>query len=141
MANANNYFINEGNKIGYVDTTFDEDTNLQSMKLVAASALTKGRLVSVASFDATTNSCMIQHSGADSANVIGVAMFDYEAGAECAVETEGLFKLVAAGAIAVPSKVNAAADGKVTTGGTNSVGHALSPASADGDWVYVKFSI
>lgn len=143
MPNANNYFINEGNKIGYVDTTFDEDINPQSMKLVAESDLIKGRVVEIASFDGNASACKIQHSTAKSAKVLGVAMFDYKAGEECAVETEGLFKLVAAGAITGGTKVAAAAAGKVAavTTGDPEVGIALNTTAADGDWVYVKFSI
>lgn len=149
MPIANNYFINEGNKLGYVDTTFDEDVNLQSMKLVAAADLTKGRVVEIASFDAATGSCKVQHATAKSAKMIGVAMFDYKAGEECAVETEGLFKLVASGAITAGDKVTAAADGKLAKAtaaaasapGDPTCGIALNTTAADGDWVYVKFSI
>ena len=64
------YFINEGNKIGYVDTKFDTGLNLQSKKITASAAIVKGQLVKI-SGDMT-----VAPTAAATDAVIGVAMFD-----------------------------------------------------------------
>ena len=131
---AKDYLINEGNQIGYMDSSFDTDLNLVQKKLVAGADIQKGQVVYV-SADMTVSPT----TGA-SAAVLGVAMMDCKKDKPIAVECEGLFKLTAAGTIAAGARVASAADGKVASGTENTIGVALNAASADGD-VYVKFSI
>lgn len=135
---AKNYLINEGNQIGYMDASFDENLNLVNKKLVAGANITKGQVVYV-SGDMT-----VSPTTAASKAVIGVAMFDAKSGDPIAVECEGLMKLTASAAITAGSQVESAAGGKVATVGgtvTKVIGIALSAASKDGDDVIVKFSI
>lgn len=132
---AKNYLINEGNQIGYMDASFDENLNLVNKKLVAGANLQKGQVVYI-SADMT-----VSPTTASSAAVLGVAMFDAKAGEPVAVECEGLMKLTASAAITAGAKVTSAAGGKVATGSENTIGIALSTASKDGDDVIVKFSI
>ena len=88
----------------------------------------------------------VKPTTAASANVLGVAMFAAKKGSPVSVETEGLFKLVAASAITAPAHVTSAAGGKVATVTTQasttdpSIGLAITDASTDG-YVFVKFSI
>lgn len=131
---ARDYLINEGNQIGYMDASFDENLNLVNKKLVAGADVKKGQVVYV-SADMTVSPT----TGA-SAAVLGVAMFDAKAGEPVAVECEGLMKLTAAGTIAAGAKVASAAGGKVASGTENTIGVALSAATADGD-VIVKFAL
>jgi predicted RecA/RadA family phage recombinase len=131
---AKDYLINEGNQIGYMDSSFDTGLNLVQKKLVAGADIQKGQVVYV-SADMTVSPT----TGA-SAAVLGVAMMDCKAGEPIAVECEGLFKLTAAGTIAAGARVESAANGKVASGTENTIGVALNAASADGD-VCVKFSI
>lgn len=131
---SKNYLINEGNQIGYMDASFDENLNLVNKKLVAGADVQKGQVLYV-SGDMT-----VSPTTAASAAVIGVAMFDAKAGEPVAVECEGLMKLTAAGTIAAGARVASAAGGKVATGTENTIGVALNAATADGD-VIVKFSI
>ena len=130
------YFINEGNKIGYVDTKFDTGLNLQSKKLTASAAIVKGQLVKI-SGDMTVAPAT---AGADA--VIGVAMFDCESGGEVVVETEGLVYLTAGGAITAGAYVGATTGGKCATAGNTDrhVGIAISSAVADGACI-VKLSL
>ena len=135
---AKNYLINEGNQIGYMDASFDENLNLVNKKLIAGANITKGQVVYV-SGDMT-----VSPTTAASKAVIGVAMFDAKSGDPIAVECEGLMKLTASAAITAGSQVESAAGGKVATVGgtvTKVIGIALSAASRDGDDVIVKFSI
>ena len=135
---AKNYLINEGNQIGYMDASFDENLNLVNKKLVAGANLQKGQVVYI-SADMT-----VSPTTASSAAVLGVAMFDAKAGEPVAVECEGLMKLTASAAITAGSQVESAAGGKVAAAGssvTKVIGIALNAASADGDPVFVKFSI
>lgn len=131
---AKDYLINEGNQIGYMDSSFDTGLNLVQKKLVAGADIVKGQVVYV-SGDMT-----VSPTAGASAAVLGVAMLDCKAGDPIAVECEGLFKLTAAGTIAAGARVASAADGKVASGTENTIGVALNAATADGD-VYVKFSI
>lgn len=149
---SKNYFINEGNKIGYLPTTFSGTTvgALVESKLVAGADITKGQVVMLS--DALT---VVPATAAGAANVIGVAMFDAENGAAVSVECEGLFELTAGGAITAPAILSAADGGKVVaqtamsqdgttkvvTAATPKLGIALSDASGDGKSVIVKFSI
>lgn len=131
---ARDYLINEGNQIGYMDASFDAGLNLVQKKLVAGANLQKGQVVYV-SADMT-----VSPTTAATPAVLGVAMFDAKAGDPVAVECEGLFKLTAAGTIAAGAKVVSAADGKVASGTENTIGIALSAATAGGD-VIVKFAL
>lgn len=131
---ARDYLINEGNQIGYMDASFDENLNLVNKKLVAGADLQKGQVVYV-SADMT-----VSPTTASSAAVLGVAMFDAKAGEPVAIECEGLMKLTAGGVITAGSKVTSAAGGKVAVGTENTIGIALSNAVADGD-VIVKFAL
>lgn len=131
------YNVNEGNQIGYMPTEFDTNGNLVEQKLVADGDLTAGQVVYI------SGDMKVKATTAATSAVLGVAMFDAKNGEPVAVECEGLFKLTAAGAITAGAQVAAAADGKVAAaadGGANKVGIALN-AAADGDPVFVKFSI
>lgn len=128
------YNVNEGNQIGYMPTEFDQSGNLVETKLVAGADLTAGQVVEI------TDSMVVTPTTAASAKVLGVAMFDVKKDEPIAVECEGLFKLVASGSIAAGDHVVSAADGKVATGTTDTIGIALN-AAADGENVFVKFSI
>lgn len=131
---AKDYLINEGNQIGYMDSSFDTGLNLIQKKLVAGADVQKGQVVYI-SGDMT-----VSPTTASSPAVLGVAMLDTKAGQPIAVECEGLFKLTAGGAITAGSKVTSAAGGKVASGTENTIGIALNDATADGD-VYVKFAL
>lgn len=134
MAKGHEYFIGEGNKIGYLPTEFGENQAIMEKKLVAGADILKGQVVEL------TDSLTVAPTSAASANVLGVAMISAKAGDPVSVETEGLFKLVAAGVITAPAKVASAKDGKVATGTENTIGIALNDAGTD-EYVYVKFSI
>lgn len=130
-----NYLINEGNQIGYMDASFDENLNLVNNKLVAGADIEKGQVVVVS--DAFT---VIPSDGTSKA-VLGVAMMDVKAGEPIAVECEGLMRLTAAATITAPAEIEAAANGKVKTAAEGKViGVAISDATADGD-VIVKLSV
>lgn len=131
---ARDYLINEGNQIGYMDASFDENLNLVNKKLVAGADIKKGQVLYV-SADMTVSPT----TGA-TPSAIGVAMLDAKAGKPVAVECEGLMKLTAGGSITAGAKVTAGAGGKVVAGTENTIGVALCDATADGD-VIVKFSI
>lgn len=147
IGGGTDYFVNEGNKLGFTDTCFDANTNLAAQRFIAGAALKKGRVVILtanAPIDGVQSGTTVTHAtGADTDCVIGVAMFDYETGDEVSVECEGLFKLEAGGAITVPGYVKAGADGVImqATDRASSIGIALSAAAASGDPVYVKFSL
>lgn len=132
------YFVNEGNKIGYMPTEFGATGNdIIEKKLVAGADITKGQVVIL------SDSLTVIPSSAASAHVLGVAAISAKSGEPITIECEGLFKLVAASAITAPALVESAASGKVATvGGTpvKTIGLALNDASTDGA-VFVKFSI
>lgn len=131
------YNINEGNQIGYMPTEFDQSGNLVETKLVAGADLKAGQVVEL------SGSMEVSATTAASKKVLGVAMFDCKKGEPIAVECEGLFKLTASGAITAGAQVESAAGGKVAAAGTTvtkAIGIALNTA-ADGDGVFVKFSI
>lgn len=134
---AKDYKINEGNMIGAMPAEFDANTNLQQKVLKASADVKKGQVV-VISGDMT-----VAPSTEASASVLGVAMFDAKEGDPVSVETEGLFRLTASGAITAGAQVESAAGGKVATKGdtvTKVIGIALNTASNGGE-VFVKFSI
>lgn len=131
------YNVNEGNQIGYMPTEFDANGKLVEQKLIADGDLTAGQVVYI------SGSMKVKATTAATSAVLGVAMFDAKSGEPVAVECEGLFKLTAASAITAGAQVAAAAGGKVAAAasGANKIGIALNTAGADGDPVFVKFSI
>ena len=131
---VNDYKINEGNMIGALQAEFGEGAELNQKVIKAGVDLKKGQIVEI------TGDAVVAPTSGASAKVLGVAMFDAKKDEEVAVETEGLFKLVASASITAGSKVASAADGKVATGTENTVGIAITSAGA-GEYVYVKFSI
>lgn len=132
---VNDYKIGEGNMIGYMPTEFGKTgNNIVEKTIKAKSDVLKGRVVEI------VGDFEIAHTSASSAKVIGVAMFNAEAGEPVSVETEGLFKLVAGGAITAGAQVTASAGGTVVVGTTNTIGIALHAAAKD-DFVFIKFSI
>ena len=132
---VNDYFINEGNKIGALPAEFGENQELLQKAIKAGANIKKGQVVEI------TDDCIVSPTSAASAKVLGVAMFDAKANEEVAVESEGLFKMIASATITAGDKVESAADGKVAKlAGTNSIGIAITSATAD-EYVYVKFSI
>lgn len=128
------YKINEGNMIGKLPAEFDESINLVQKELKASADVKKGQVVEV-SGDMT-----VAPTADSSAKVLGVAMFDAKKDECVAVECEGLFRLTAGSSITAGDQVTSAADGKVATGTTNTVGIALNTATTDSE-VFVKFSI
>jgi predicted RecA/RadA family phage recombinase len=131
---VNDYFIGEGNKIGALPAEFGEDLVLNQKVIKAGKDVKKGQVVEI------TGDMVIAPTSAASAKVLGVAMFDAKAEEPVSVEAEGLFKLVAGGTIAAGDKITSGADGKVIKGTENTIGIALTAATAD-EYVYVKFSI
>ena len=131
---VNDYKIGEGNMIGALQSEFGEDLALNQKVIKAGADVKKGQVVEV------TGDAVVSPTSAASAKVLGVAMFDAKKDEEVAVETEGLFKLVAGGSITAGAKVTSGADGKVVAGTENTIGIAITSATAD-DYVYVKFSI
>lgn len=131
------YNVNEGNQIGYMPTEFDANGKLVEQKLIADGNITAGQVVYI------SGSMKVKATTAATSAVLGVAMFDAKNGEPVAVECEGLFKLTAASAITAGAQVAAAASGKVAAAasGANKIGIALNTAGADGDPVFVKFSI
>lgn len=132
-----NYFINEGNKIGALPAEFGENLDLEQKQLKASADILKGQVVEI-SGDMT-----VAPTTAASKKVLGVAMFDAKSGEPVAVECEGLFKMKASAAITAGAQVESAAGGAVATAGitvTKVIGLALGDAAKD-EYVYVKFSI
>lgn len=132
------YNVNEGNQIGYMPTEFDTNGKLVEQKLTADGNLIAGQVVYI------SGDMKVKATTAASKAVLGVAMFDAKSGEPVAVECEGLFKLTASAAITAGSQVESAAGGKVAAAGssvTKVIGIALNAAAADGDPVFVKFSI
>lgn len=132
------YNVNEGNQIGYMPTEFDSTGNLIEQKLIADGDIVAGQVVYV------SGAMKVKATTAASTAVLGVAMFDVKSGEPVAVECEGLFKLTASAAISAGALVESAAGGKIATIGgtvTNVIGIALNSATADGDEVFVKFSV
>lgn len=137
---VNDYKVGEGNMIGYLPTEFtgDVENSLKEVTLTAGTDIKKGQVVKVSdSYEVNVAS-----TAADA--VLGVAMFDTEAGEPISVETEGLFKLTAGAAInvATEAKVTASDNGTVAPVGESEkpIGIAINNADA-GNPVFVKFSI
>jgi predicted RecA/RadA family phage recombinase len=131
---VNDYKVGEGNMIGALQAEFGENQAIDQKIIKAGADVKKGQVVEV------TGDAIVSPTTGASAKVLGVAMFDAKAGEEVSVETEGLFKMVASGTIAAGSKVASAKDGKVASGTENTIGIAITSATAD-EYVYVKFSI
>lgn len=131
---VNDYKIGEGNMIGALQAELGEDLAINQKVIKAGADVKKGQVVEI------TGDAVVSPTSASSAKVLGVAMFDAKAGEEVSVETEGLFKLVAGGTITAGAKVTSGTDGKVAAGTDNTVGIAITSATAD-EYVYVKFSI
>jgi predicted RecA/RadA family phage recombinase len=131
---VNDYKVGEGNMIGALQAEFGEDLAVNQKVIKAGADLKKGQVVEI------TGDAVVSPTSAASAKVLGVAMFDAKSGEEVAVETEGLFKLIASGTIAAGSKVVSAVGGKVASGTENTIGIAITSATAD-EYVYVKFSV
>lgn len=131
---VNDYFVGEGNKIGALPAEFGEDLALNQTMIKAGADVKKGQVVEI------TGDAVVSPTTGASAKVLGVAMFDAKANEEVAVEAEGLFKLVAGGTIAAGAKITSGADGKVVAGTENTIGIAITSATAD-EFVAVKFSI
>lgn len=131
---VNDYFVGEGNKIGALPAEFGENLVLNQKVIKAGAEIKKGQVVDI------TGDAEVSPTVGTSAKVLGVAMFDAKANEEIAVEAEGLFKLVAGGTIAAGAKVTSAAGGKVVAGTENTIGIAITSATAD-EYVFVKFSI
>ncbi|MFJ2518660.1 capsid cement protein [Cellulosimicrobium cellulans] len=87
--------------------------------------VTGGQLVIV------TGDRAVSTATADSAAVVGVAAFDAKDGDDVTVHGGGVQRLIAAGAITAGARVAAAAGGKVSVTGENTIGLALT-AAADG---------
>ena len=68
---AKDYLINEGNQIGYMDASFDDNLNLVQKKLVAGAKITKGQVVYV------SDEMTVSPTTAASKAVIGVACRSY----------------------------------------------------------------
>lgn len=139
------YFVNEGNKLGYMDRPKESD-GVRERYLKAGTDLHKGRFVHIDG-DFTVK------EGAVGKTVLGVAMFDAKTGEECAVETEGCFKVETGGAITAGARVASDANGKavaytaptesqgtVTHATSEACGIALNGASASGKFIYIKFT-
>jgi predicted RecA/RadA family phage recombinase len=131
---VNDYKIGEGNMIGALQAEFGENLAINQNAIKAGADVKKGQVVEI------TGDATVAPTSAASAKVLGVAMFDAKSGEEVAVETEGLFKMIASGTIAAGDKVVSAKDGKVATGTENTIGIAITSATAD-EYIYVKFSI
>lgn len=131
---VNDYFVGEGNKIGALPAEFGEDLALNQKMIKAGADVKKGQVVEL------TGDAVVSPTSGASAKVLGVAMFDAKAEEEIAVEAEGLFKLVAGGTITAGDRVVSGAEGKVVTGTENTIGIAITSATAD-EYVFVKFSI
>ena len=97
----------------------------KDLPLSASAAVTGGQLVEI------TGDRSVGPAGAASTKVIGVALFDANAGDVVTVENNGVQLPVASGAIAAGDTVQAAANGLVATGTTAPVGIAIA-AAADG---------
>lgn len=131
---VNDYKIGEGNMIGALPAEFGEDLAINQKAIKAGADVKKGQVVEI------TGDAIVSPTSAASAKVLGVAMFDAKANEEVAVETEGLFKMIAGGTITAGAKVTSGAGGKVVAGTENTIGIAITSATAD-EYVYVKFSI
>ena len=93
--------------------------------------VTGGRLVEI------TGDRTVAHAGADSTKVVGVAARDTKSGDSVTVYSGGVQRPIAAGAVAAGDRVAAAADGKVATALTGTIGIALA-AAEDGEIVQVR---
>lgn len=103
-----------------------------AVTFAAGANVTGGRLAAVA------GDRIAVHATADSAKVVGVFAHDATEGDNVAVYSGGVQRPLASGAINAGDRVAAAADGTVSTTGTNKIGTALA-AAADGALAQIKF--
>lgn len=130
------YFVNEGNKIGYMPTQFGSTGAIIEKKLVAGANIKKGQVVFV-SGDMTVSPTTAAAKG-----VLGVAMFDANLGEPVSVEAEGLFELATTGVINAGDLVESGTAGTVIKAGdtpTRVIGVAISTAT--NNKAYIKFSL
>jgi predicted RecA/RadA family phage recombinase len=107
----------------------------QAITLTASAAVTGGQLVEI------TTDKSIQPAGAASAKVIGVALYDGNVGDLIAVQSAGVQRLTASGAIAAGDSIQAAANGQVATvSSTNPVIGIAIAAAASGATALVKLN-
>lgn len=126
-----NYYVNEGNKLGYQDA---QPLGVEQKKLVAKAPITKGQCVSVSGdweVEVTTD--------LNAGKFIGVCFHDAKAGEAVMVDTEGLVKLDASESITAGAEVTPTAGGAVKIAGADNkiIGIAISTATV-GEAVYVK---
>lgn len=105
-----------------------------SVTFTATAAVTGGRLVEI------TGDREVEHAAASSTKVAGIAGFDAAEGELVTVYSGGVQRPIASGDIAAGDRVAAAADGKVVTATTGTIGLALASA-ADGETVQVRFNL
>lgn len=112
----------------------------ESLPAVAASAVSGGRLVKLASGSQNAK-VSAEHTAAATDYALGVARYDAAAGEEFAYKRGGVVYLVASAAISADADVVPAADGQVAAAsgaaGERVVGHSLAAASTAGDLVPV----
>ena len=98
----------------------------------AGAAVKGGQVVEV------TGDRAVGPAGLSSTKVVGVAGFDTAVGDDVTVYGGGVQQVVASAAVAAGDRVGAAADGKVVTAVSNTIGLALTAAAA-GKPVQVRF--
>jgi predicted RecA/RadA family phage recombinase len=97
----------------------------------ASAPVTGGQVVEI------TTDKSVGPAGAASTKYVGVALFDAPAGAPVTVESGGVQRPTASGAIAAGDRVQCAANGLVSTGTTAPIGTAIA-AAADGAVALIK---
>lgn len=105
-----------------------------AVTFTASDDLIGGRLVEI------TGDRSVAHAAVGSGKVAGVAGFNTAAGELVTVYSGGVQLPTASGAIAAGDRVAAAADGKVSTAETGTIGVALA-AAADGETAQVRFHL
>lgn len=90
---------------------------------------------------AVTGDRAVSTAGADSTAVVGVAGTDAAAGEHVVVYGSAIHTVAAAGAVAAGDRVIAAADGRVASGSTNSIGIALTSAASAGDVIEISLAV
>lgn len=105
-----------------------------AVTFTASADVTGGRLVEI------TGDRTVAHAAAGSTKVAGVAGFNAAEGELVTVYSGAVQRPIAAGAIAAGDRVAAAADGKVATAESGTIGLALA-AAADGETASVRFHL
>lgn len=101
---ATNYHINEGNYIGGQEA---QALGVAQTKITASAAVAKGQTLEL------TADWKVAPASAKSTKFVGIAMNDAAINEEVVVDTEGLMKLLSAGAVAYGDSVVCGADGTV----------------------------